>query len=425
MEKTTSLEILVKEFSKSAKELENLKQALLVHAAAQEQLEPQLEKLQVEKHLTSLTQTLQEGLAESGQLQAQLTQARQEWQGLQQWGTDKSAEASVLQESLQDVGGKITQLWEQAQGWSEAARDLAQAAGKMEGMDQRLLKLNAPLQQLGQDWEQAAAAAGVLQTAMDEQVSFFQMARTHAQGMLGDIQEALVGTRQHVSDIQTAVRQTQEVESHLGAASKQAQTVLAQTEALGCNAAATGEALLELRQRMEVLEPGLQMLQTAEQEMQLLTQTVQALTSSMQGHQQAFGGALRQVKEFQQEMAVFFDANWATELQELREALAQTQAEQGLLQQETSRLTQAQVAVSERLQEDVALQKSYIEELREFRQEVLELRREQQRQQLQREDEAVGEEKRLALLVGQAVRAELEKEASGKKKGFLRSLAGF
>ena len=124
-------------------------------------------------------------------------------------------------------------------------------------------------------------------------------------------------------------------------------------------------------------------------------------------------------------MAVFFDANWATELQELREALAQTQAEQGLLQQETSRLTQAQVAVSERLQEDVALQKSYIEELREFRQEVLELRREQQRQQLQREDEAVGEEKRLALLVGQAVRAELEKEASGKKKGFLRSLAGF
>ena len=56
MEKTTSLEILVKEFSKSAKELENLKQALLVHAAAQEQLEPQLEKLQVEKHLTSLTQ---------------------------------------------------------------------------------------------------------------------------------------------------------------------------------------------------------------------------------------------------------------------------------------------------------------------------------------------------------------------------------
>lgn len=171
MEKTTSLEILVKEFSKSAKELENLKQALLVHAAAQEQLEPQLEKLQVEKHLTSLTQTLQEGLAESGQLQAQLTQARQEWQGLQQWGTDKSAEASVLQESLQDVGGKITQLWEQAQGWSEAARDLAQAAGKMEGMDQRLLKLNAPLQQLGQDWEQAAAA-GVLQTAMDEQVSF-------------------------------------------------------------------------------------------------------------------------------------------------------------------------------------------------------------------------------------------------------------
>ena len=25
------------------------------------------------------------------------------------------------------MGGKITQLWEQAQGWSEAARDLAQA----------------------------------------------------------------------------------------------------------------------------------------------------------------------------------------------------------------------------------------------------------------------------------------------------------
>ena len=66
MEKTTSLEMLVKEFSKSAKELDALKQALLVHAAAQDQLEPQLEKLQVEKHLTSLTQTLQEGLAESG-----------------------------------------------------------------------------------------------------------------------------------------------------------------------------------------------------------------------------------------------------------------------------------------------------------------------------------------------------------------------